>query len=377
MKRRLALMLLGLAVAFTGDWFLVVRRCGVREPGFLCGIAAFACAHLLWSAANWRESKVEWKTLPVVLLPVTGFFVARVHGQIPETVWRAALAYAAVSAVSLAVAIGTHRWFYSLGIGCLVLSDVFIACTWVRAPHWGSLIGPVYIAALVLVAASLVCGRREVRFACGKGNPLPMTALGGLMSAGFFVWAMLVCPGGGYNPLTYMLSYLGRTAIKGVAYPLSHYLFCFGMAVGSGASLYFEPYFQSLVTGRVRKEVIGWGMAVCVSGLLLITMVPENENLAWHLNGCYLTMIGGIPMAFALAVDRMGKIVFGWMALVAVAFEIVLALDKADILPFAPYVPTLQKTIIVSFMLWQLCYAFRIRNFAEKNMGLSKSGRRE
>ena len=357
---RIALLLFGFAAAFVGDWFLAIRRCGVTEPGFLCGIAAFACAHLLWSAANWKESKVAWMTLPVVLLPVAGFFVARVHGQVPEIVWRAALAYAAVSAVSLAVAIGTRRWFYSLGIGCLVLSDVFIACTWVRAPHCGSLIGPTYIAALVLLAVSLVCGQREARFACGNGNPLPMTALGGLMSAGFFVWAMIVCPGGGYNPLTYMLSYLGRTEIRDVAYPLSHYLFCLGMVVGSGASLYFSPYFQSLAPGRIRKEVIGWGMAICVGGLLLITMVPENENMAWHLNGCYLTMIGGIPMAFALAFDRMGKIVFGWMALVAVAFETVLALDKADVLPFAPYVPTLQKTIIVSFMLWQLCYAFRI-----------------
>ena len=222
------------------------------------------------------------------------------------------------------------------------------------------MVGPFYIAALLLVATSCVLDRREPRFVCGKGNPLPVTAVGGALSVGFFVWAMFVCPGGGYNPFTYMLSYLGRTAINGVAYPLSHYLFCFGMAVGSGASLYFVPYFQSLVPGRVRKGVIGWGMAVCVSGLLLITMVPENENMAWHLNGCYLTMIGGIPMAFALAFDRMGKIVFGWMALVAVAFETVLAFDKADILPFAPYVPTLQKTIIVSFMLWQLCYAFRI-----------------
>ena len=365
MKIRAVLTLSGFAAAFTGDWFLVIRRCGVSKPGFLCGIAAFACAHLLWSAANWKESKVAWKTLPVVLLPLLGFFAARVHGQIPDVVFGAAQAYAAVSAVSLAVAIGTRRWFYSLGIGCLVLSDVFIACTWARAPHWGSLIGPVYILSLVLVAVSLVCGAREPQFTCGKGNPLPVTALGGLMSFGFFVWAMFVCPGGGYNPFTYMLSYLGRTEIKDVAYPLSHYLFCFGMAAGSGASLYFAPYFQSLVPGRIRKEVIGWGMAVCVSGLLLITTVPENENVAWHLNGCYLTMIGGIPTAFALAFDRMGKIVFGWMALVAVAFETVLALDKADILPFAPYVPTLQKTIIVSFMLWQLCYAFRIRNLAK------------
>ena len=369
MNRRIFLGLLGFASAFVGDWFLMIRQNTPRDVGFLCGISAFACAHLLWSLANWKESKIEWKTLPVVLFPLCGFFLTRVRGSIPDNVLLAVSAYAVVSAISLAVAVGTRRWFYAFGIGCLVLSDVFIACQWVRAPLWGSLVGPFYIAALLLVATSSVLDRREPRFVCGKGNPLPVTAVGGALSAGFFVWAILVCPGGHYNPLFYMLSYLGRTTIRDVAYPLSHYLFCFGMVAGSAASLYFAPFFRSLAPGRVRKEVIGWGMAVCVSGLLLITMVPENENLAWHLNGCYLTMIGGIPMAFALAFDRMGKIVFGWMALVAVAFETVLALDKADILPFAPYVPTLQKTIIVSFMLWQLCYAFRMRNHIAEFLG--------
>lgn len=54
----------------------------------------------------------------------------------------------------------------------------------------------------------------------------------GFLSVAFFVWAMVVCPGGGYNPLTYMLSYLGRTEIRHVAYPLSHYLFILGMSAG-------------------------------------------------------------------------------------------------------------------------------------------------
>ena len=32
LKTRNILMLLGFAAAFIGDWFLVVRRCGAREP---------------------------------------------------------------------------------------------------------------------------------------------------------------------------------------------------------------------------------------------------------------------------------------------------------------------------------------------------------
>ena len=362
-------MAFGFAAAFVGDWFLAIRGSGVRTSGFLCGVAAFACAHLIWAAANWRESKVEWKALPVVLLPLVGFFVIRVRGNIPDAALAACAAYAVVSAVSLAVAVGTRRWFYALGIGCLVLSDVFIACRFVRAPHWGSLVVPVYLAALALVAASAVCGTREWRFACGVGNPLWTTAVGGLLSAGFFVWAMFVCPGGDYNPLYDMLSYLGRTEIKGVAYPLAHYLFCLGMAAGAAASLYFAPHFRSLTPGRVRREIVGWGMAVCVGGLLLITFVPENVNMKWHLYGCYLTMVGGIPMAFALAFDRVGKAACVWMALVATVFETVLFLNQRDIIPFSPYVPSAQKLVIVSFMLLQFAYAVRIARWKRLSAG--------
>ena len=71
-------------------------------------------------------------------------------------------------------------------------------------------------------------------------------------------------------------------------------------------------------------------------------------------------------MAFALTFDRMGKIVFGWMAFVAIAFESVLVLDKVDILPFSPYVPSAQKLIICSFMLWQFAYSVRLANRDER-----------
>ena len=354
---RKVLMACGFAAAFCGDWFLAIRACGVKEPGFLCGVAAFACAHVLWAAANGRGTRIEWKALPVVLVPVLGFFAARVRGGIPDAVLAAVSAYAVVSAVSLAVAVGTRRWFYSLGIGCLVLSDVFIATRWAHAPHWDAAIGPVYLAALAFTAVSLFAGDREPRFACGRGNPLPVTALGGLLSVGCFAAAMAVCPGGGYNPLYRMLSYLGRTEIGGVAYPLSHYLFSLGLAAGAASTLYFAPHFRARVSGPVRKGLIGWGAAVCVSGLLLIVMVPENTDASWHVVGCDLAMGGGIPMAFALATDRLGRLVLAWFLLLSGAFGAVLALHAAKVLPFAPYVPTLQKSVILSFIVWQLAYA--------------------
>jgi len=362
--RRNSLMALGFAAAFTGDWFLAIRRCGVRESGFLAGMAAFACAHLLWSAANWKESKVAWKVLPVVLLPLLGFFMARIQGRIPVAVFFAALAYSVISACSLAVAIGTRRWSYSFGIGCLVVSDVFLACRWVRAPVWGEFVGPTYVLALLLVLTSLVLGSRERRFDCGKVNPLPVTVTGGVLSAGFFVWAMAVCPGGGYNPLMRMLSYLGRTEIRGHAYPLSHYLFCIGMTFGAAASLYFMPYFRAFAKGSMRKAVVGWGMAVCVSGLLLIMMVPENTSMFWHNAGCYLAAGGGGAVAISLLTDRMGWLCGAWMLMTVIVFQVALCLDLLDVIPFAPAVPSAQKLIIASFMLWQLVYAldWRVRN---------------
>lgn len=355
---RIALMLSGFAAAFAGDWFLAIRCCGVREPGFLCGIAAFACAHLLWSAANLRESKVEWKALPVVLFPLIGFFAARVWGRIPVAVFGAASVYAVISACSLAIALGTRRCFYALGIGCLVLSDVFIACRWVRAPHWGTFVGPTYVAALLLVATSLVCGGRERRFSCGKGNPLPVMALCGLLSVGFFVWAMRVCPGG-YNPLRRMLSYLGRTEIRGVAYPLSHYLFVLGLSAGAAASLYFLPHFCSFACGRLRRSLVGWGMTLCASGLFLIMLVPENANMVWHNAGCHLAAGGGAVAALSLLNGRMGKICGAWMMASVGIFTTFLLLEMVGVLPFSPYVPSAQKLIIVSFVLWQLAYAVR------------------
>ena len=211
MKQRTILMALGFAAAFCGDWLLVVMRCGVRTMGFLFGVLAFSCAHFLWMAANQHAVKIEWRALAVVLPPVMGLLSARAARCVPLAPLLAASAYTAVSAVSLAVAVGSRRLFYALGIGCLVVSDVFIVCGWINAPLWHKLTGPVYILALVCMAGSLFARDREPRFRCGGGNPLPVVLAIGTLCAGLFLAAMIVCPGGGYNPLMRMLSYLGRT----------------------------------------------------------------------------------------------------------------------------------------------------------------------
>ncbi len=361
MKQRTLLMALGFAAAFCGDGLLVFMNYGVRTTGFLFGVAAFSCAHVLWMAANRHGVRPEWRTLAVVLPPVMGLLAVRAAFRIPLAPLLAASAYAAVSAVSLAAAVGSRRVFYALGIGCLVVSDVFIVCGWIRAPFWHKLTGPVYILALICMAVSLFARDREPRFRDGGGkNPLPVVLAGGALCAGLFLAAMILCPGGGYNPLMRMLSYLGRTEIKGVYYPLCHYLFTLGMAAGAAATLYFAPHFRAETTTPRRNSIVGWGAAVCAGGLLLIACVPENVNMMGHNAGCWFAFLGGLAMLLALANTPPGRRALFCLLPVAGIFALAVVLHALKVVPFSPAVPSTQKVVIVSFMLWQLTAAIRI-----------------
>ena len=360
MKQRTLLMALGFAAAFCGDGLLVFMNYGVRTTGFLFGVAAFACAHILWMAANRHGVCPEWRALAVALPPVMGLLAIRAAVRIPLAPLLAASAYAAVSAASLAAAVGSRRLFYTLGIGCLVVSDVFIVCGWIRAPFWHKLTGPIFILALICMAVSLFARDREPRFRCGGGNPLPVVLVGGALCAGLFLSAMILCPGGGYNPLMRMLSYLGRTEIKGVCYPLTHYLFTLGMAAGAGATLYFAPYFRAEASSPRRGSVVGWGASACAGGLLLIACIPENVNMLGHNAGCWLAFLGGLAMLLALADTPPGRRALLCLIPVAGIFALALALHALKVVPFSPAVPSAQKLVIVSFMLWQLMAAVRI-----------------
>ena len=262
--------------------------------------------------------------------------------------------------LSLAAAVGSRRVFYALGIGCLVVSDVFIVCGWLRAPFWHNLTGPVYVLALVCMAVSLFARDREPRFRDGGGkNPLPVVLVLGALCAGLFLAAMVVCPGGNYNPLMRMLSYLGRTVIKDVYYPLSHYLFTLGMVCGAAATLYFAPYFRAEATTPRRRSVVGWGAAVCAGGLLLIACVPENVSMPGHNAGCWLAFLGGLAMLLALANTPPGRRAFFCLLPGAGLFGLATLLHALKVIPFSPAVPSMQKVVIVSFMAWQLTAAFR------------------
>ena len=64
-------------------------------------------------------------------------------------------------------------------------------------------------------------------------NTENMGLICGLVALVCFLVAALCWPGGGYDPFMQMLSSLGRTNVRGVSYPLCHYLFIAGM--GSAA----------------------------------------------------------------------------------------------------------------------------------------------
>ena len=90
-----------------------------------------------------------------------------------------------------------------------------------------------------------------------------------------FVLAMHCFPGG-YNPAMRMLSALGRTEVRLVEWPWSHYLFMAGM------------FFSALavVSAARRAGLSKLGTALNVAGLLWIAFVPENVNQLLLDAGC-------------------------------------------------------------------------------------------
>ena len=175
-----------------------------------------------------------------------------------------------------------------------------------------------------------------------------------------FLVAALCWPGGGYNPFMRMLSSLGRTAVRGVSYPLCHYLFMAGMGF---AALGVVAVFWNANTrlSGWRRHCARWGVAANIAGLITIALVPENVNQTFHDVGCWLAAGGGGMILFAR--DRRGIDRFWTCLLTAVclAFTAFFVLHGIGILPFAPWFPTTQKVLIALFALWTGTVAARER----------------
>ena len=355
---RRAWMAAGFAAAGIGDWLLAVRGASRTSPEFLLGVCAFAAAQLLWTAGQKREARPDARVFAGAALPLVAFSVARLRGALPPATWAAVCLYALVSALALSVAVATRRRFYGAGVALLALSDLAIGGRLLGAPGCSSLSGPLYAAAEVSLAVSFFLGDREPRRRRSTTPPLDDAALYGGAAFAAFALAALSWPGGGYNPFLRMLSALGRTEARGIEWPWCHWLFLAGTCAAARAVVAVFAGDAARLRG-IRGRAAGWGLAANAGGLLAIGLVPENADPFFHNAGCWFATLGGGAILFAR--DRAGRDRFWtvFLSALAAAFGAAVALHAAGAAPFAPGVPTMQKTVIAAFSLWALDCARR------------------
>jgi len=181
---------------------------------------------------------------------------------------------------------------------------------------------------------------------CPPGFAGPLAAA--VTAAAAFLLAMKIWPGGAFDPCRRMLSALGRTDVRLVTYPWSHFLFTFGLLTGAWGT-----------ARAVRRAGLSpWGAALHVAGLLTIAAIPENTSMPFHNLGCWLAAAGGGVLWwdwFRRTPSRSARI--GWtLALLGslAALGAGLACHGVGWTAFAPWVPTAQKAVILSFTLWIL-----------------------
>ena len=345
-------MLPGFLCAFAGDWFLAVRGCPRGSAGFLCGVVCFTCAHLLWMAAQLREARPRLSVFLALAVPLGVFSALRLAPCLPSGTAVAVGVYSLVSAAGLATALATRRVFYLWGVGLLVLSDLFIGGRWLGVPGCGALAGPVYVAAeLCLLASFFARDERRIGFPHRSAAAVVTWGAGAALC---FLAAMAAFPGGGYRPWMRMLSALGRSTIRMVDFPLSHFLFMAGMGCAAvavavaGASLWLREEVSW------RRRLLEAGFAANVAGLLVIALVPEDVNMLVHNMGCWLAAGGGV--AALVARDRPGPDRrWAWaLGAVSAAFGCTVALHGLKLLSFSPWVTSGQKILILAFAGWIL-----------------------
>ena len=370
-KRRVG-MLLGFLAAFVGDWFLAIRGSPRGSAGFLFGVGAFSVAQLLWMSAHVREARPDLRVLTALAVPLGFFSVVRLAPLLDATTATFVCAYSLVSAVSLALALATRRRFYCLGIALLMISDLAIGARWLHVPGSGAVVGPVYILAEVMLLVSFF-QRDEKRIDFRRGNPFAIAVWTIFLSLLVFLLAIASFPGGDYNPCMRMLSALGRTEIRLVEYPLCHFLFTLGMLISAlgiarisvfllgtdPISLGTDPIIP-LGTDPWRRRLGGIGPSLNVAGLLTIMLIPENISMVAHNAGCWMAALGGGFMLVGWLRGERGQTPgFLWgqtlgilLILSCVMLGLGLILHEMKVVGFAPWVPTAQKCLIVTFMLW-------------------------
>ena len=357
-------MAAGLAAALAGDWLLAVRGASRASPEFLAGVLCFSLAQILWSAGQLRVARPRAEVFAAAALPLALFAGVRLRGALPPAAWGAVCAYSLLTAFSFAVAVAARRRFYGAGVALLLVSDLMIGGRLLGVPGCSSAAGPLYAAAEACLLASFFLGSREPRRrartepAARTGAALDAALLFGGAALGAFLLAALSWPGDGYDPFRRMLSALGRTEVRGVEWPLCHYLFMAGMFLAAFAVVAVFLQDVRRFAGR-RRAAVAWGLAANAGGLAAIALVPENVHPLLHDAGCWAATLGG--GAILLARDRTGRdrVWTRLLAAVAVALGAAVALHAVRALPFSPWTPTAQKIVIAAFALWTLDCAAR------------------
>ena len=347
--------LFGLLATIPGDYFLAVRHASPGTPEFLYGVLAFsACqACWLWHFIRLRR-RVDMPLLAGLLICLLPYLNTRVTTGQPWSLVLALNLYTALSVLNLSLALGLSGWDFAIGL--LLASDICISAGLAGEPRLGRLITPLYVLALLAAAIALCLPIPAKRTAAPPPSRRAVAVCLAITLVGMaaFIAAMFFSPDGTYNPLFQMLSYLGRTEISGTPYPPCHYLFIAGMACSATAIWLFQRVQSVSLPTRWQRMMMRIGGALNAGGLLLIAAIPENVHMRLHCQACVIATLGG--GLFMLAFRPKGR---EWLAtalpfLIAVAFDIAQRLDRRDIIPFAPAVPTLQKLVILSYWLWMM-----------------------
>ena len=177
------------------------------------------------------------------------------------------------------------------------------------------------------------------------------TAFGALMS---FTAAAALYPGAQYNPMTQMLSALGRVSVRMVDAPWSRFMFMLGMAISAAGVALLAAGIRSIPRFRTKGfKLFRYGAALFSAGIAGIALVPEDANMKLHNAGCWVAAAGGALMVIAGGSGgRNYSAVRSWLVCSAIALASFIVLHEAGLAPFAPYVTTTQKIVLASFMAW-------------------------
>jgi uncharacterized membrane protein YhhN len=144
-----------------GDYFLSNK--GGQELYFVIGIGLYLLAHLGYLGFAWRNGRLHWPVLGLLLLIFLPYFALLLYPAIPDPVLAfSVLAYLLISCLALAVAAGLRlpqpvKGFYVLGVALIVLSDTIISFTeflQYRELNW--LILPTYYLAHLSISYALL-----------------------------------------------------------------------------------------------------------------------------------------------------------------------------------------------------------------------------